>query len=203
MERFDCFLLEAQRRVGLEPIPLIRDWSCHEISCVIDEVRSAATRSGVIKSNIPNFEGTNQSKGNQAERYVIDRLNPCFADQIKIESTNINGYPDRILCFGTKRFCLEVKATSNWDENDTLRRVLTASPSKIRSLIKSGDLENPPAHVVLTVIYCKENAIVNHIRIDFLGKCSMINVRYEASTSQRLLSSGQHRSVVISNVSEE
>jgi hypothetical protein len=92
---------------------------------------------------------------------------------------------------------MELKATSNWRNGDSNRRVLTSAPDKMRQLVNSGQIGNPPAHLICTVLYSEANSTVTGIRLDFLKPDSIVNIRLEASTSQRLLTQGLHHKVTI------
>jgi hypothetical protein len=196
--RFDAYLLEVQQRNGLQPIALIRDWTAQEIVTVEAALRAAIAASNVLSSAIPNFAGiSNQSKGNKAADHFIATVPPHLPAPSTIVHAQGAGYPDRIFLFGAVGFCMELKATSNWRSGDSNRRVLTSAPDKMRQLVNSGQLGNPPAHLICTVLYSEVNSTVTGIRLDFLKPDSLVNIRLEASTSQRLLTQGLHHKVNI------
>ncbi len=87
-----------------------------------------------------------------------------------------------------------MKATSDWNPNDSNRRVLTSSSTKLRA-----QFEAPIHYLLLTAIYRVEggNARINGIRLDFLAPQTQVNVRLEASVSHKLLSNSTHASLVI------
>lgn len=112
------------------------------------------------------------------------------------------GYPDQTLtqiATGT-RILLEVKATSNWEERDTNRRVLTSSSKKLRA-----QFSDPIYHLILTVLYTEnenlatneESATIDAIRLDFLEPTTIVNVRLEASVNHKILEEGHHYSKII------
>ncbi len=198
MPRFDAYLLEVQQRMNLVPaMTLIRVWTPQEITAVEAALRAAVAASGVVNSVIPNFVGTNQSKGNKAADHFLALVTPCLHAQTQIVVANGKGYPDRILRLGQVGYCLEFKATSNWQNGDTNRRVLTSAPTKMRSLVNLGTIGNPPAHLICTDLYSEANSTVTGIRLDFLDPSSIVNIRLEASTSQRLLAQSPHHNVTI------
>lgn len=198
MPRFDNYLTEVQQRNGFAPaIALIRAWTPQEIAQVEAAFRTAVGASGVIGSQIPNFNGTNQSKGNKAADFFLSAVPQHLAAPNSIGKAQGAGYPDQILKLGSNSHCLEMKATSNWRNTDGNRRVLTSSPAKMRNLIGAGVLSAPPAHMICTVLYHETNSTVDGIRLDFLDPASEIKIRLEASTSQKLLHQGPEHTAQI------
>ena len=198
MPRFDDYLSEVQQRNGLQPIPLIRAWTQAEVTAVEAALRAAVLASNIINSAIPNFAGiSNQAKGNKAADHFVKTVPQHLPAPNRIIAAKGSGYPDRIFSFGQLGFCMELKATANWKNGDGNRRVLTSSPEKMRKLVKSGHIGNPPAHLVCTVFYGKTSSLVTGVRLDFLEPDSIVNIRLEASTSQKLLTSGsQHKATI-------
>lgn len=197
MARFDAYLLEVQQRLGYQPLQLIRAWAPQESAAVEAAIRAAVQGSGIVGSVIPNFAGTNQSKGNRAAKHFITTVTPFVPPPFSIASALGSGYPDRVFANGAAGYCLELKATSNWQNGDANRRVLTSRPEKMRRLVNAGIIGNPPAHLVCTVLYSNATSQVAGIRLDFLEPDSEVNIRLEASTSQSLLTQGTHRKAMI------
>lgn len=197
LPRFDYYLQEVQQRLGLAPISLIRPWTAPEVAAVENALRIAIVNSGIATMQIPNFTGTNQSKGNKAADFFIDRTANYFPIGATIEATQAKGYPDRIFRLGAVGFFMEFKATSDWNDTDSNRRVLTSSPLKMINLINSGLVGNPPAHFVCTVIYDKNLSLIRSCRLDFLEPNSEVNIRLEASTSQKILTQSPHKTFQI------
>lgn len=196
MPRFDDYLMEVQQRNGLNPIPLIRAWTQPEIGAVESALRTAVAASNFVNSTIPNVAGiSNQAKGNRAADYFVATVPQHLPAPNRIAAARGAGYPDRIFAVGPLGYCMEIKATANWKDGDGNRRVLTSSPDKMRKLINSGQIGNPPAHLVCTVLYGKSNGLVTGLRLDFLEPDSIVNIRLEASTSQKLLTQGQQHKV--------
>lgn len=195
---FHDYLTEVQQRMGVNPVmTLIRAWTPQEITAVETAIRSAVAASGIIGVQIPNFTGTNQAKGNKAANHFLNIVPPRLTAPNSIVPATGSGYPDRIFRLGGISFCMEMKATSNWQNADGNRRVLTSSPTKMRNLITSGLLAAPPAHLICTVLYNEANSTVNGIRLDFLEPNSEIKIRLEASTSQQLLHNSPETTVTI------
>lgn len=87
-----------------------------------------------------------------------------------------------------------MKATSDWNAQDSNRRVLTSSSEKLRA-----QFEAPIFHLLCTAMYAYEEngARIGCVRLDFLEPSSPVNVRLEASVSHKLLTNGTHASLVI------
>lgn len=198
MVRFDRYLCEAQTRMNLAPMQLIREWRNEEVNSIIIEMRSAVITSQIIGSTIPNLTGTNQSKGNQVEKYFVSKLSNQWKSESGIFDAPGKGYPDRIFRVENCRSFMEIKATSNWSENDSIRRVLTAKPEKMRNLVNSNAVDQPPAHFICTIVYSEPNSNIISIRMDFIDPNTEIDVRFEASTSQKRLTNGGHKTEIFS-----
>lgn len=136
---------------------------------------------------------TNQSIGNQVETYAIGELNK-FLKVFAIENCLGAGYPDRVLAKGDfKQVALEMKATSNWNANDSNRRVLTSSSKKLREKFIA-----PIYHLICTIIYQnqKPQYKIEAVRLDFIEPQTPVSVRLEASVNHKILASGTHKSIV-------
>jgi len=199
MPRFSDYLNAVQQHMDLGPgRVLLRAWTRDEIDAVETAIRVAVVDSGIIGSPIPNFDGTNQAKGNKAEKHFLEVVRPHITAPYGIDSTREKGYPDLVFKMGEDGHCLEMKATGNWNNMDTNRRVLTSSPRKMRKLVAEGQLSEPPVHLLCTILYHRSDSTVDGVRLDFLQPDSETNIRLEASTSQYLLHQGQHHTTVIS-----
>ncbi|WP_123876531.1 hypothetical protein [Fuscovulum blasticum] len=194
MSRFDDYLTEVQQRMGLVPINLIRTWTAAEITSVELAIRTAVAASQIVGMVIPNFVGTNQAKGNKAADFFIATIPPHLPANNSIVAARGAGYPDRLFVSGATRHCMEFKATSNWQDGDPNRRVLTSAPTKMIRLVNSRQVgvapNHVPAHLICTVLYSEQQSSVQGVRLDFLEPDSEVNIRLEASTSQRLLAMG-------------
>ena len=94
--------------------------------------------SNFVRSTIPNFTGTNQSKGHKAANNFLSVVPKHLPATYSITSAEGGGYPDRIFNIGNVGFCMELKATSNWDDKDANRRVLTSTPVKMQKLVSTN-----------------------------------------------------------------
>lgn len=111
---------------------LISDWQEELITEVQNDFQSAINGAGLKElAFVPKL--TNQSVGNQVEIVAIEELNQHLKI-FKIENCSGAGYPDRVLTKGDfKQIALEMKATGDWNPNDTNRRVITSSSTKLRA----------------------------------------------------------------------
>lgn len=161
-------------------------------SAFVNAVSNSALKGSVCSLNPGS---SNQSIGNQVEDYTIQRLNARISE-FSISRCSGPGYPDQILIQTDidLRIPLEVKATSNWNERDTNRRVLTSSSKKLRA-----EFNEPIYHLLLTILYSQsgDSATINAIRLDFLEPTTPVNVRLEASVNHKILAAGHHYSKTI------
>jgi len=183
-------------REGIPITPLAHTWPDNLIKDVEQYIEKAVSFSELKGANCKIRPGsTNQSIGNQIEKYTITSLQ-SYKSLFSIGICTGAGYPDMILT--GNGFChnipLEVKATSKFNPLDSNRRVLTSSSKKIRSKFIA-----PIYHLLMTVQYSpsKIYATINAIRIDFLEPTTAVNVRLEASVSHKILSNGQHHTRII------
>jgi hypothetical protein len=196
MARFENYLTELQEHQGMIPRPLIRPWLDEEANQIVEALCVAIETSGFIGNPIVNFGGSNQSKGNRAADHFVATVPQHLPKHCKVIAAAGAGYPDRICVLNDKGYAMELKATSNWQDGDGNRRVLTSSPTKMLALIKSGSLDNPPPHLICSVLY-RQDGVVTGTRLDFLEPDSEVNIRLEASTSQKLLAEGSHRTIIL------
>lgn len=135
---------------------------------------------------------SNQSIGNTVARLVGNLLTD--SNGFKRISSAAQGYPDCALAFQNRimsGIALELKATSNWVDADSNRRVLLSSTNRLRSL--GLDVIR---HAVVTAVYGldQRRAIVrvNRLRIDLIEPDSQVTTRLECAVSHKLLSRGTH-----------
>lgn len=181
---------------GEEPHELVHQWP-QELrdateKAFVDAVSTASLKGSVCPLK-PN--STNQSIGNQVEKYTLGKLGSVISG-FSIFPCQGQGYPDKMLIPQTTEFRipLEVKATSSWNESNSIRRVLTSSSKKLRAQFRE-----PIHHLVLTTLYSRneDSAIIEAIRLDFLEPTTTVNVRLEASVSHKILANGPHHSKTI------
>lgn len=176
--------------------PLVDAWPPALRSQVEAAFIQAVAASRVKDSPCPIHPGsTNQSIGNQVEGHTIDALTPHMR-VFAIRPCSGAGYPDKSVVQTETglRLPLETKATSDWNPNDSNRRVLTSSSEKLRRQFSA-----PIHHLLQTVIYTisSEFARIDAIRLDFLEPSTAVNVRLEASVNHKILASGPHYSRLI------
>ena len=182
---------------GQDYIELIHPWPNDLRDSIVLEFEQVIVDSSVKGSICHLPPGiTNQAIGNEIEKYIAPKLDRHLVNFSILKSMGI-GYPDQILIGYTHNFRMpfEFKATKNWKEKDSIRRVLTSSSNKLRT-----QFTPPICHLLLTVLYSKEDkenfAIIDTIRLDFLEPTTTVNVRLEASVSQKILEDDPHYSKI-------
>lgn len=196
MISFSEYYDELQRWEELTPEPLIATWSPEIQKVISDSFGQSVSNSNIIGLQVPIRPGsTNQSKGNQVEKFFIDQVSPHMS-QFSIGPCSGAGYPDKTLRNDStgETYPLEFKATSSWNPKNTNRRVLTSSSAKLRK-----NFTAPIYHLLATVIYSEysdSSHIIEHFRLDFLEPENLVNVRLEASVNHKLLSEGLHHHIM-------
>ena len=176
--------------------PLISLWSDADTQAIADDFTQAVARSGVRDMQVSIRPGsTNQSVGNQVESFFIGRVSGLL-QRFRILDCPGHGYPDRQLRehSGSRRFPLELKATSQWNPSDSNRRVLTSSSKKLRE-----NFAAPICHLLTTLCYdiTGSDHRISRVRLDFIQPTTEVSVRLEASVNHKILSSGGHTSRTI------
>ena len=175
---------------------LVAEWPEPLAASVEAKIHDAIAAAGVLGIRCPIRKGsTNQSIGNQVEDFVI----PLLAAELSgftLRKCAGAGYPDRELIQADSglKIALEVKATADWNPNDSSRRVLTSSSDKLRT-----QFTDPIHHLIFSILYeisSPMSARIGSIRLDFLEPTTLVGVRLEASVSHKILCSGSHRSIV-------
>ena len=180
---------------GQQYCELIHSWPQDLRNSIVLSFENAVSASSVIGSVCFLPAGiTNQAVGNEIEKYIVPRLDNGLSD-FSISKCRGSGYPDQILIRHTPRLHipLEMKATSDWNKKDTIRRVLTGSSRKLRT-----QFSKPIYHLLLTVIYSKQDgedsATIDTIRLDFIEPTTTVNVKLEASVNHKILVNDPHYS---------
>ena len=187
---------DLQKWENITPEVLVSLWNQTECNDIEAGFSQAISASSIIGNSVPIRPGsTNQSIGNQVEKYLIRIVSP-YMSSFWIDECSGPGYPDKTLIARStsKKYPLEFKATSQWNPSDSNRRVLTSSSAKVRRYFTE-----PINHLLATVIYdnvggsCK----VQNLRLDFLEPNTEVNVRLEASVNHKILSQGSHCNVTL------
>ena len=176
---------------------LIHQWPQKLRDKIVSAFENAVSESavkGAVCSLPPGI--TNQSVGNEIEKYIVPKLDRGLSG-FSISKCRGPGYPDQTLIQQSTNLHipLEMKATANWNEKDTIRRVLTSSSKKLRA-----QFSEPIHHLLLTVLYSKQDdenfATIDAIRLDFIEPTTAVNVRLEASVNHKILVGGHHYSKI-------
>jgi hypothetical protein len=196
MTTLNDFYSELLTREGVPYQQLISCWDVALITRVEQAFRTAVQNSG-IKNQPFHFKSgsSNQSWGNQVEDHFVAIISQHLKNFMIGECVG-KGYPDRCLreTDAGSACPLEIKATSQWNPQDTNRRVLTSSSAKLRA-----NFAPPVQHLLATVQYSVANHTSNitAIRLDFLEPTTLVNIRLEASVTHQILAQGTHTSVTI------
>lgn len=176
---------------GATPCELIAEWPQWAADSIESDIRQAFAVAPMKGTRFALKAGSeNQSIGNQMALYFLSVMGPALADW-KLSNCPGSGYPDLMLSTGDCTVAVEIKATSEWSAKDRNRIVLTSSSKKLRARFRP-----PVHHLLVTVQYAKvgpDEASVLRLRLDFLCPATLVNIRFEGSVSQKLLSEASHR----------
>ena len=189
--------LQREHYPKRSPRRLIGSWTDAEVRAVKTAIETAVKKAGYIGKKMPIAGLTNQAIGNASENFFVDQVNPHLKNAIKLPTGCGGGYPDRVIHIKGKRYCMELKATKSWKKRDSHRRVLTSSPKRLLKLLENKKVDDPPAHLMGTVLYDKEKETVAEFRVDFFEPSTIMNFRLEASTTQKLLSEDSYEPLII------
>lgn len=183
-------------REGEAAAELIAPWEQGAIALIEESFRHAFAAAGMANLEIPIRQGSsNQSIGNQLAIFFVTTIN-LYLRNFQLRPCAGQGYPDRILMptGGGQGFPCELKATSGWNPNDSIRRVLTCSSRKLRRHFR-----HPINHLLATVLYREEAGVcrLESVRLDYLNPDTEVSIRLEGSVSHKLLAESNHPSVHI------
>jgi hypothetical protein len=170
---------------------LVATWDASIQESIKRDFSSAVNLSNLKQLEVPIRPGsTPQSMGNQFADFFVQTINPSLRE-FRIQKCSGAGYPDKQLrCVGNSRsFPLELKATPNWNPADSNRVVLTCSSDKLKKYFSP-----PISHLLVTLCFeeSDDSFSIASVKLDFLEPDTEVNVRLEASVSQRILHNGRH-----------
>lgn len=144
---------EIQLRGGVgNPRALVGRWTAADSAHIEAELRQAIQAVGFLGKPLAKLRTkiTNQAKGNAVADDLCKALKIDGSDVTIAKLTGGRGYPDRLLSSVVRKLkcCFEIKATSDWQDRDTNRRVITSSYSKLARAIDVGELPSPPCHLM-------------------------------------------------------
>jgi hypothetical protein len=172
-------------------IDLVAGWQESHIAAIAEDFKAAFYASN-FAANPLTVPGnlSNQAVGNRLAEFFVRQINNRLKAH-SIEDCSGAGYPDKRLRAMADQnvFVFELKATSEFDPNDSNRIVLTSSSEKLRRYFRP-----PINHLLATVCYNQDGTQIRleNLRLDFLAPSTPVNVRLEASVSQRILSRAAH-----------
>jgi len=181
---------------GKPVVELVAPWSQTDVQDIGNDFRTAFGLADLRGHPLTVGLGvTNQSIGNKVADFFVTNLNRHLG-QFRIEDCSGAGYPDKRLVRLSDRgvFAFELKATSDFDPNDSNRIVLTSSSEKLRRYFRP-----PVFHILATACYGQKGTQIEigRLRLDFLEPTTPVNVRLEASVSQRILARATHPNISI------
>ena len=196
MPNLQDFFRDLLNWKGQQYRELIHPWDRDLRDSIVLAFEKSVSESSVKGSICPiPPETTNQSIGNKVEEYIVPILDKSLSG-FSIFNCRGPGYPDQTLIQQSTNLHipLEMKATANWNEKDTIRRVLTSSSQKLRA-----QFSEPIHHLLLTVFYSQQEEVSVTIDaiLDFLEPTTLVNVRFEDSVSHKILADGYHYSKTI------
>lgn len=176
-------------------VELVAAWVPDEVTSIANEFKTALGRADFSKNQLTVPAGvSNQSIGNKVAEFFTKGVNQQLQN-LRVENCSGAGYPDKRLTRLSDRkvYAFELKATSQFDPNDSNRIVLTSSSEKLRRYFSP-----PICHLLATACYSQQGQqiCIGNLRLDFLQPDTAVNVRLEASVSQRILSRGGHPNFV-------
>ena len=175
---------------------LVHAWPPDLRDMIVSAFEKSVSETAVKGSRCSIAGLTNQAAGNKLEKYIVAKLNSGLS-RFSIFKCRGLGYPDQTLLQNTTglQIPLEVKATADWNDKDTIRRVITSSSNKLRARFSE-----PIHHLILTVIYSgrgEDFAKIEAIRLDFLEPTTHVDIKFEASVNHKILVEGHHYSKTI------
>ncbi|MGA2750987.1 MAG: hypothetical protein ABSG59_19640 [Verrucomicrobiota bacterium] len=196
MSNFDDYHSDLAAWEQKPVIPLIATWNPNDVQHIAKEFGTAFQACSFATTFLPVPPGiTNQSIGNKIAEFVTTQMNRRLRG-FRIEDCLGAGYSDKQLrdVSDGRLFVCEIKATSHFNPGDSNRIVLTSSSEKLRRKFK-------PLlhHLLMTACYVDHGGQleVQKIRLDLFEPTTPVNVRFEASVSQRLLAQAAHRNFML------
>lgn len=125
MQNLRSFYERLLRWERQKPQPLVHVWPFDLREAVKGAFSKAVKTASLRNSSCQLKEGsTNQSVGNQVEKHCIEKLHGVV-EGFTISDCTGEEYPDKVLTQNITGITLplEVKATSDWNDKDTNRRV--------------------------------------------------------------------------------
>jgi len=184
---------------GKPVLNLVSRWKPADVHSITSAFQKACDESRIefdVSSDI-----SAPALGNRVARAFANRVNSSLPRYSVCECPG-NGYPDQLLRRRQdgRPFALELKAKTAFRPKDGNRQVLTSASSKLRRYFPVG---TPICHLFATILYSKarrarrSRVAITGLRLDFLAPSSPVEVRLEASVSQRLLARSKHAKPVL------
>lgn len=186
LEGFYRLLLAREKK---PQVPLIAKWDPSRRKSITEALSAEFKRDFVnrdMAAEIAGFvEANPQSRGHRVASYFRKNLKGDLGYWFE-QPDGGAGYPDYILAWENGGWCCaELKTTtSEIGAVSSLRAVLTGSTNRIlKCIAKRG---GTPTHLIITLRYQKTGAVLG-LDLDFLEPDIPVDIKLEASTSQKLL----------------
>ena len=169
-------------------LDLVADWADADIAAIKKSIKKL---SKLVVGEYVEPGKTNQSAGNKFEKFLTQTVQNSKTLGLNLWRPKGNGYPDMVLTSNaiSAVLCMEVKATSKWDSNDSNRRVLMSSVNRLINVRKSFPLERI-LHLICTIEYDSKTSTITVLQFHFIRPSSPVGFREEIATSQKSLASG-------------
>jgi len=199
MNDLKSYFVALSKHEGKPALTLVSRWKPADVDSITSAFQKACDRSRIQFDVNPDISAP--ALGNRVASAFANGVSTSLPRYSLCECPG-NGYPDQLLRRRKdgRPFALELKAKTAFRPKDGNRQVLTSASSKLRRHFPAG---KPVCHLLATVLYSKlrhgrrSQIAVTGLRLDFLAPSSPVEVRFEASVSQRLLSRSKHARPVL------
>lgn len=189
---------ELSEREGMPPANLVSAWDPGGKRVIRRALKQAFGRCDFQCSPMGTAAGiTNRSMlGHRVARFFEQTMGRHLHG-FKIIDCKGCGYPDKQLLWlnRNRSYALEIKAAHSFSSSNGLRVTMSCSSGKLRKCFRP-----PIRHLLATICYRQAagKLWVDMLRLDFLEPWTSVQVRLEASVTQRLLCRGGHTCVCFS-----
>lgn len=156
-------------------LDLVADWADADIAAIKKSIKKL---SKLVVGEYVEPGKTNQSAGNKFEKFLTQTVQNSKTLGLNLWRPKGNGYPDMVLTSNaiSAVLCMEVKATSKWDSNDSNRRVLMSSVNRLINVRKSFPLERI-LHLICTIEYDSKTSTITVLQFHFIRPSSPVGFR--------------------------
>jgi len=199
--RYEDFLKELLVREGVThtvAADLLGVWTQSKICTVGQTIELALTSAFSSSPAMPiqDWAGkSSQAKGNAVANYVVGIL--AQSPNIKVLPAKKGGFPDEWMEILGEVYAVEMKATGKFPVQESPRTVLLGSTVNLRRSLTNFIAVAPIRQLVIQIAFQNQaaaNPIYRATKIYFFQPDTEIKVKFEASTTERLLKKVSSRS---------